>query len=382
MIKSFFLKFAKKAYLFFQRDYHSKTNYNKNVFISYIPGPLFKKKSDEKYFSKHQNRREITIIVKIFEEMHYNVHCRRFDKPILFPKKYDIVFGLEPNFERVCKKNKNAIKIYYATGSYYKHQNRMIKERTDEFNQKNNTNIQYSRLVPQHNSCEISDYIIQIGGEYTLETYPKEIQKKVMTIHQSKIDCDKRIIPDEKIRTSNSNEFIWIGSQGSILKGLDLIIDYFSKNPNQICHCFGQLENDFNQYVKTNKLKENIIFHGFVNIRSKEVQDILDRALFCILPSGSEGCPGGILYLIEKGLIPIVSKYATFYSFKNGENGILIEELSEIGLEKAINKTSSMDRTKLKDIIYNNLVVASEYNLMSFENDFKSSLKKIISIRS
>ena len=54
-------------------------------------------------------------------------------------RHYDIIFGLDPNFVTMSQKNPQALKIYYATGAYWKHQYSIVKNRIDSFNKKHGT---------------------------------------------------------------------------------------------------------------------------------------------------------------------------------------------------------------------------------------------------
>ncbi|MCS3341971.1 hypothetical protein NXX10_05835 [Bacteroides xylanisolvens] len=74
------------------------------AYISYIPEVYYKKK-DLHYMLSHQNKREALIIGEIFHRLGYNVKVALFnDSKECDDRKYDIIFGLEPNFITMCKK--------------------------------------------------------------------------------------------------------------------------------------------------------------------------------------------------------------------------------------------------------------------------------------
>src|SRR5690554_3676452 len=134
-------------------NYIKKNNGHKRIFVSYITEPL-KRKHDAAYFQGHQNHQETVIIEEILNELDLSYIFNHYSLPLNFVwQKFDIVFGLEPNFARICQKNPDAIKIYYATGSYFKHQNGQIQRRTDEFKQKYSVDYPYVRMVAEHDSC-------------------------------------------------------------------------------------------------------------------------------------------------------------------------------------------------------------------------------------
>lgn len=176
----------------------------------------------------HQNKREALIIGKIFYSLGYNVKVARCNAPKeCDDRHYDIIFGLDPNFVTMSQKNPQALKIYYATGAYWKHQYSIVKNRIDSFNKKHGTHLPYSRSVDAHNSCEIADIIFQIGSSFTIQTYPPELQNKIKIINQSS-NFSQECNLQHKLQSVSIKDFLWFGSSGSILKGLDLVLDFLS----------------------------------------------------------------------------------------------------------------------------------------------------------
>lgn len=235
------------------------------AYISYIPEVYYKKK-DLHYMLSHQNKREALIIGEIFHRLGYNVKVALFnDSKECDDRKYDIIFGLEPNFITMCKKNPKALKIYYATGAYWEHQIASVITQTDLFNKTHNTHLQYSRLVKPHNSCEIADTIFQIGSSFTIKTYPQKLQQKIKIINQSS-NFTGLCNLEKKLETTSNTEFIWFGSDGSILKGLDIVIEYFMQNTQLKLHIVGPIDPDFKDYFQPRTKKyTNIIWYGFLH---------------------------------------------------------------------------------------------------------------------
>ena len=155
------------------------------VYISYLTD-IFYYPNDNRLLSSHQNRREALIIAKVFNQLGFNIYIQDHASKKEIPKiKFSIIFGLEPNFCNACIANPQSIKIYYATGAYYEHQNKQIQKMTDYVNVTYDAHIPYQRLVTPHKSIELADYILQIGSSYTILTYPPICQSKIELIHQS-----------------------------------------------------------------------------------------------------------------------------------------------------------------------------------------------------
>ncbi|MBS3992789.1 MAG: glycosyltransferase [Bacteroidetes bacterium] len=366
-------------YSFYRGSYISNKR-GKWAYISYLPEPFFRQ-NDKMFLSAHQNRRESVTIGKVFNELNFGFVVDRFDRFFPKVKKYDIVFGMGQNFDLMSQKNPNALKIYYATGAYHEHQNKMIISRTDTFNKDHNTEISYSRLTRIHNSYEIADFIIQIGSKHTLETYPKKLRSKILLIDQSCEDFDDFKL-NEVILQKDSKKYIWFGSNGSILKGIDLVVNFFIQNSDFELHIIGKLDLDFEHYYRT-KINNfsNIFYHGYMYVHDPEFFKIVSKCSFILFPSGSEGgSPGSVINLMKLGLIPIVSKWAAVDEIN--ELGITIEELNMNGIERAISESQTFSKEKLNELFNKNYNYAnSKFNLKKFESQFKEIITYCIDNR-
>ena len=359
-------------------NYIKKNNGHKRIFVSYITEPL-KRKHDAAYFQGHQNHQETVIIEEILNELDLSYIFNHYALPLNFVlQKFDIVFGLEPNFARICQKNPGAIKIYYATGSYYKHQNSQIQERTDEFKQKYSVDYPYVRMVAEHDSCEIADHIIQIGSSHTIDTYPLAIRNKILLLDQTCHDF-KDFDLAEKLRKTSKSDYIWFGSFGSILKGLDLVLEFFLSNPHLRLHVVGPVEKDFLS-VFQNRLNQvnNIHLYGFMNMDSSEFREVALKCAFLIYPSASEGgWPGSALNLQKLGVIPILSKWASGPTIK--ELGFLLPDLSVDSIAMAVSWSQNLSDTTVKELSKKNHdAVVAKHNKKRFKAQFKGLLESII----
>lgn len=347
------------------------------AYVSYIP-EVYHKKKDRQYMLSHQNKREAILIGEFFYKLGYNVKVALFNDPKeCDDRKYDIIFGLEPNFITMCKKNPKALKIYYATGAYWKHQISSVISQTDLFNKTHNTNLKYSRLVEPHNSCEIADTIFQIGSSFTINSYPQDQQKKIKIINQSSNFVGQCNL-EKKISTFSTTEFIWFGSDGSILKGLDIVIEYFMQNRQLKLNIVGPIDPDFKDYFQPIiKNFPNIIFHGYLNTSSEEFINIAYKSTFNIFPSGSEGCPGSVVTLMQMGVIPIVSPWAAFDKIE--EYGYLLPYSSIEEIDKAIQWSKSLSIAQIQKLIIKNISYSKQkWNIVQFGNEFQKLLKEEI----
>ena len=382
MIKQQLLNLAKFLYRISRRNYKIDIPGSKyRMLVSYLSEPFYKR-ADAGYMNRHQNRGETLLMADILSSIGISCEFGRLDKPFISLKGYNVVFGVEPNFIKACKDNPNAVKIYYATGAYYAHQNEVVKKRTDEFNDAKTASIPYVRLADEHNACELADYIVQIGSKYTISTYPPHLQTKIITIRQSCHDFKIDDFIERKVKLYRENEFIWMGSKGSILKGIDIVLDYFLANPNKTIHIVGPIDKEvFDYYMPRIKTSANIKIHGYLDLDSDEMRNIALTSYGVIMPSSSEGgCPGSVINMMKLGCVPIVSKYAAFDEIC--DYGYVIEDFSVTGLEKAILEVENLGKEQKERKMRDNFDFANaNFNKQIFAEDFKSAILRILSER-
>ena len=355
-----------------------QNNSDKWIHISYLTEP-FRRKNELSYMNAHQNRREALIISEILNEFNISYRITDFNNyQKKDTRKYDFIFGIEPGFEKYSKKNNTAVKIYYATGAFYLHQNKVITKRTNYFRNKWDINYPYYRLVKKHDSCEIADYIIQIGSKYTLETYPSHLRNKIILIKQSVLETYDFNI-GEKINNSKVNNYLWLGGGGSILKGLDLVVDFFLENEELTLHIVGNIDFELLNVYKTKFMNsKNIFIYGFLDVSSKLFYDIVEKCCFFIYPSASEGgSPGSVLILQKYGLIPIVSKYASVNEIDI--LGFQMQTIDYNGVRNGVEWSTSINLDEIRSLMNkNHNYINMNYSLEIFKNEFTLALRKIL----
>jgi len=181
--------------------------------------------------------------------------------------------------------------------------------------------------------------------------------------------------------SSSKKHYLWFGSSGLIHKGLDLCLDYFSKNQNIYLHICGPIENekDFvNVYRRELFESPNIKVHGFVDIASEKFKNILSMCSFVIFPSCSEGGSPSVLTAIGNGgLIPIITRETTI---ETGHE-IWIEGFDYESIDKAIKLSQTLTFEKIKKLQYNNLnFVKKNHTQEVYYNLLKKNIQNILGL--
>lgn len=344
------------------------------VYISYITYPFFMKD-----LSIHQNMRETIAMVKVLNNLGFNVYVQDYQSKNILPQidNVKMVFGHEPNLIRAAEKWPQAVVIQYNTGAYVEHQNNQVKKMTDYVNRVYKCCIPYRRLdqeISIFRGYEIAYKILQIGSKFTLETMPPKYHQKIVMIHQS--TQIHRELPD--ICDANENHFFFMASGGNMLKGIPLLIEFFSKHQQYILHIIGPIEDDFLEAIK-NEITPNISLHGYMDVNSDEFVEIVKKCNFIVYPSGSEGgIPGAVLCAMQYGLIPIVTPWAAFDEIE--EYGYLMDYNWNVNsVEKGIDwalSLSPQERCWRKKSC--SKFVIDNYNLDKFSEEFRVFCKSIL----
>ncbi|MEI6144541.1 MAG: glycosyltransferase [Candidatus Berkelbacteria bacterium] len=354
------------------------TNFEKSVLISYITPPF----SNGRIKFTHSSSWEVVEISKIFSELRYNVDIVRynfdFEKVKFIKNKYDLVFGIDPNFFKAVNKFKPKKSIYYATSAYYKFQNKAEAARLNDLKKRHSVLLPAVRKAEESVSSDIADGVICFGNDWTKSTYAGHY-KKIETIHTSAFGQVNLGNIKPRNFTKAKKHFLWFGSIGAVHKGLDLLLEIFPKHSELTLHICGDVkrEKDFAKlYHKELFETPNIILHGWVKPDSADYRTIVENCAFTILPSCSEGMSGSVATGMHAGLIPLVSRECGIDIGSCGE--IFADNFIET-IEKVIMRYSQMDNKGVKYLSRCSFEQAKEnYTIGSFRDDFTSGLKKLL----
>lgn len=374
---------TKKKFIsnYFQKKYEQK------ALLSYITSPFI---DGIKY--SHTNYSEAMIIAECLDELKYQVDIIEYDTTDSNIKydEYKVIMGfgfpLEDSFYSIdIKKN---ITIYYGTGNHYCFINSQSISRLLEVYKKTGKlmidSIRFSKYTWSLQTS-IASGLILLGNKYTKEHFAKHyFGNCIETINIFYYDVLKEkktaLIEEKNIQESKKN-FLWFGSTGLIHKGLDILLEYFSKRKDVNLYICGvnQYEHSFlkhyDSYLTSNR---NIINCGFIDIRSLEFENILKICSFVIFPSASEGGAASVVNVMGNGgLIPIVSK-ATCLDVR--DIGIVFEKLTETEIANAVELALKKSEEEIKKLHYSILKYCSEnHSIALYKKNMLHHIESIIS---
>lgn len=225
------------------------------------------------------------------------------------------------------------------------------------------------------------DGIIALGNEVCADTYKRYYDGPVYSLPAPFYEVLNGYDIINKREKTSKKHYLWFGSSGLIHKGLDLCLDYFSKNQDLFLHVCGPIENE-REFVEVYKRElfssPNIILHGFVDITSKKFEEILSLCSFVIFPSCSEGgSPSVITAIGNGGLIPIITKETTI---RTGFE-IWIEGFNYESIEKAVRQSQSLTFEEIKNLQLSNLsYVKNNHNQEVYYKRLKEYIQRILRV--
>lgn len=292
--------------------------YKGNVLISYSTICFWGNSSE--LMKSHTNRYESYTIAKVFQERGYDVDVIDFENNNFIPKKkYKFFLDVGTNIERLEKYlNKDCVKIFHATTSYFEFNNKRELERFANLRERRKVHLKPDRLLPESRSENLSDIILLLGNGQTKSTY-EFLHKEIYTIPLSSL-LTFPFNENKDIDLARKN-VVWISGAGLVHKGLDILLEAFAKIPDYKLHLVGKTnDKDFLEIYKNEISLPNIINHGFLDLSGESFNKILGQSLFVVSASCSEGQSGSVIMGMHGGLIPIITKETGIDVFDFGLN--------------------------------------------------------------
>ncbi len=343
----------------------NRTTHAKNALLCYITAPFLPQL--RRTFA-HQNHSQIRDIAEILGSLGYNVDVMNYWARSTLSKNYDLVIDIHPDENKVYWSHLHpaAKKIVYYTGSYPEFQNKAEQKRLMSIKKRKGVQLQAQRQVPPiaKQIWERFDAVLLMGNARTQKTFP-EMNVPIQLIPNTGDEHYPRLSNEQK----STKSFLFLASGGQVHKGLDLLLEVFSKHPElelTICSPFMR-EKDFTELYSQELFQTpNIHPIGFLDPYSKKFQEIAKKCVYMVSPSASEGMSGSVLIALSVGLIPIVSQ-------ESGVDGLWeFSECSLVNVEKTIVQASKKNPKSSGRL-------PKLYTTTSFRKQVKEKITQIIS---
>lgn len=317
---------------------------DKNLLLSYVTHPFRIDPEDPSFFS-HAATWECQEIARIWVDKGYNVDVIDWDNSYFLPKKkYSVFIDIHSNMERLAPLlGKDCKKILHITGAHWRFQNAAELRRLSELESRRGIRLQPRRQVPPSLGIEYADCATILGNEFTQGTFAYAHKP----LYPIPLSTTVQFPFMEKDFGKIRRNFLWLGSGGMVHKGLDLVLDAFSKLPDYnlvVCGPVHQ-EPDFEKaYYEELYRSPNIRTLGFTDVTGTQFQEIVKNSCGLVYPSCSEGQAGSVITCLHAGLIPVIS-YESGVDI--GDFGILLEKCSVKEITAAVEKLSGKSADEL-----------------------------------
>lgn len=353
------------------------TYFEKKALVSFIVYPYVL----ESNRAFHTQVNECISICEILNELGYTVDLTDYNNndASCLQQEYQLVIGFGEPVEKILNNitRKNFLLISYRNGSDNVFSDKISLDRLFDFYKKTGVLLVNSaRVNPESWRIQIkfANRIIALGNSFIRQTFEGHTAGRFDTLDLFYIDVGM-IELAKKDFVESKNHFLWFGSKGAIHKGLDLLLDFFSRRPELHLHVAGlnQTEKDFITYYEKAFNLSNIHNIGFIAVYAPEFKELMYKCAAIISPSASEGQSGAVLTVLAAGgLVPIMTPNV---GIDMDLMCIEIKGFTVAHIADAVEQFQKLPIETLKHLSQNILDYIRQKHTL---NNYKNQLKKLI----
>jgi len=301
------------------------------VAISYLAWPFFEDPQSAK-MRGHTNAYEVVTMAEAFRARGFCVEiCDWLESRYNPPADCQVAIDIHSNLER-WNLPPQCHRILHATGAHWLVQNCQELRRLLSLRERKSRALNPVRLAAPSRAVEAADEITILGNKFTADSFAFSGKPITRIPISSAYEFEfPRLVEPETAHRS----FLWIGSYGMVLKGLDLVLEAFAAMPELQLTVCGRPEKEtdfYSLYRSELENTPNIHFQGWVDLSSEVFHELLLRHSAVVYPSASEGGAGSVIHSMHGGLVPICTAAA---SVDLGDFGVLITEDTPEGVRQA-----------------------------------------------
>lgn len=285
---------------------------------------------------------------------------------------YDYVMGFGSAYRRAKTQNPQATSLLYLTEKPPYYSLKKESERIAYLYERHHIKVPINRSGLYFNDKDITDadYIIMMGKDGDEQLLPN---KKVFLVSPTGLKCETYSMKNKNFEIAKKN-FLWMGSRGAVLKGLDILYDAFAELPDFALHVAG-LDSVDRRMLK--KIKPtNVIDHGYLHIGSDDANKVFDKCAYFLFPSCTEGVSTSTLTAMNFGLIPLITPEVSVET----KDAVYLQSFRVEDIIKELEKRSKVDAFVLKKEAEAVREFAhNRYSLKRYSETMYSIMKNILS---
>ena len=170
------------------------------------------------------------LMARALQELGYAVDVIEWDNTAFKPRqRYDLFIGhAGMNFERLARRlGPHCVKIYFSTGTYWQEHNRAEKQRFDALEQRRGVRLPPDRPIEtsEERANSLADGIICLGNDLAKASYAKF--PVVYALNNAAYPLPNELV--KETASADTAGFLFLSSEGNVHKGLDLLLETFSR---------------------------------------------------------------------------------------------------------------------------------------------------------
>ena len=272
----------------------------------------------EENFSGHSMHWESIEMVNLLNRAGYSIDFANCTShlPVISWSKYELIIDERNSIYHSPHVN-GQTKIHYATGCQWLTHNLGELQRIQSFRDRHGIAMPSIRQVAPFLAESTADIVTYFGGNFQRNSFTNP--EKTFRLFQT--TTFNPPFKEKDVESSRYN-FLWLGSKGLILKGLDVVLEAFEKRPELSLFLATSLEGEpeFFQWYKDNFSNcVNIHYCGWMNVQDKAFQEVADNCIATINCSSTEGGAGATVQAMQFGCIPVVNDVVDDSTFLKGD---------------------------------------------------------------
>jgi glycosyltransferase involved in cell wall biosynthesis len=292
--------------------------------------------------------------------------------------RYDLYVGTRQNFARIAATlPSDCIRVAHLDTAHWLVNNAAIFARELELRDRRGVAIDSHKFIQINRAIETADYATLLGNDFDFDGYAFAGKPVFQVPNPSAVTYPW---PEGKDFEAARGRFLWIGSQGLVHKGLDLVLEAFARMPDLHLTVCGPIREDraFEAAYRRELLATpNIETLGWVDIASPAFADLCRRTAALVYPSAAEACCGTVVNSMQAGLIPIVSVGAGVDV--DPDFGMVLDELSVEAVGQAARSLAARPPADLAAMARRSWTVArNTYTVETYRAVFGAAIERIV----
>ena len=336
------------------------------MLLSYLPAHSFHSKCDADHTNRQESRELLDLLLKrghVVDVVGYNQVQRAG-----LARRYELVIDIHDAARWLARAGTEKERfILYSTGCHPTYSNLVIARRCEEVYRRTGIEMKPVRLLLEPHAWEGVTDFAYCGEDFQLNTY-----------RVGHLPCYKVLLstlaPRQRPALQADRQcprFVYLGSGGFLLRGLDLLFELFQRRKDWRLDVFTDAYKDpgveqLFPDVMAGRCP-NIRLHGFSDIDSSAVLSACAESVALLYPTFSDSSATSVLNAAVRGCIPVVTPMAGVRLLGAAR---LVEPAVE-AIEAACERLLQKSGDELNEMKHSTRMAFEEtYNLAAFRASF------------